>query len=53
MKEYLALSKMIDEKVHDGMSDLDPVVRSMLRQLHKRYIALTEPEQKLIDIEDL
>ena len=48
LKKYWVLDNMIDELVEDGMCTLDPVVRSMSRQLQKRYAALTEEEQKLI-----
>lgn len=49
MEKFLVLDKMIDELVSGNiMSDLDPVIRSMTRQLHKRYLALTEDEQKIV-----
>lgn len=48
MKDYLKFDKMMDEMVANGMSALDPVIRSMMRQRDKRFRALTKEEQELI-----
>ena len=51
-KQYQKLLRMAAKMTGDGRSDLDPVVRSVLRKASKVYRKLTEEEQTMADWAD-
>ena len=49
VKHYCILAQKMDELVGDGMNDLNPIIRSIGRQLAKLYNSATDEEKREMD----
>lgn len=49
VKSYCILSQKMDELVESGMNGLNPIVRSIGRQLAKLYNSATDEEREEMD----
>ena len=52
LERYMRLSKKMDAMVDAGMNSLNPIIRSIGRQLWKIYQQLTPEERQAADFED-
>ena len=52
VKNYCILSQKMDELVESGMNALNPIVRSIGRQLAKLYDSATDEEKREMDCLD-
>ena len=52
VKHYCILSQKMDELVGNGMNDLNPIIRSIGRQLAKLYNSATDEEKREMDAFD-
>ena len=50
LEKYLSLYYKVDQMVKSGADPLDPVIRSIERQLSKIYLALSPEEQGVVYI---
>lgn len=48
LERYLSLYYKVGQMVEAGTDPLDPVIRSIERQLYKIYLALTQEEQGVV-----
>ena len=52
IRKYFKLKDKADKMVHNGKSDLDPAVRSIMRQLFKIYMGMTPEDKCIVDFKE-
>lgn len=52
IRRYFKLKDIADMMVHNGVSDLDPRVRFIMRQLWKIYHSMTPEDKHVVDFKE-
>lgn len=52
VSKYFKLKEIADNMVHNGVNDLDPIIRSIFRQMWKVYNGMTAEDRRIVDFKE-